>query len=260
MAKKTQSKEMNTVIIEDEKLAAQKLESMLAKIQPNLKIIRVMGSIEEAVDFFQEEIEVDLVFLDIHLSDGSSFNIFDKVEIKAPIIFTTAYDEYALKAFKVNSIDYLLKPIAQSDLRSALDKLMHISANGESENIEKLLTAFKENKPEYKQRFLVTYGSQIKSIKTEDTAFFYADNKMVFLVHQNGHKYVTDETMDQLESALNPMEFFRVNRSFIIGINAIKQMHTYSRSRIKIDLLPECEKECIVSTEKCADFKAWLGK
>lgn len=251
---------MNAVIIEDEKLAAQKLESMLSKIQPNLKIIKVMGSIEDAIDFFQNESKVDLVFMDIHLSDGSSFNIFDKIEIKAPIIFTTAYDEYALKAFKVNSIDYLLKPIAQSDLRSALDKLMNISAINGADDIKKLIATFKENKSAYKQRFLVSYGSQIKSIKAEDAAYFYADNKMVFLANYDGHKYVTDETMDQLENALDPMEFFRVNRSFIIGINAIKQMHTYSRSRIKIDLMPACEKECIVSTEKCSDFKAWLGK
>ncbi|WKV13555.1 LytTR family DNA-binding domain-containing protein [Marivirga harenae] len=251
---------MNAVIIEDEKLAAQKLESMLSKIQPSLKIIKLMGSIEEAVEFFQNEVQVDLVFLDIHLSDGSSFNIFDQVEITAPIIFTTAYDEYALKAFKVNSIDYLLKPIAQSDLRAALDKLMNISANGSSNDIEKLITAFRTNQAAHKQRFLLTYGSQIKSIRTEDTAYFYADNKMVFLVNQDGHKYVTDETMDQIEAVLDPMEFFRVNRTFLIGINSITKMNTYSRSRIKIDLVPACEKECIVSTEKCADFKRWLGK
>jgi len=251
---------MNAVIIEDEKLAAQKLQKMLTKIQPSLNIVKVMGSIEEAVDFFQNEHDVELVFLDIHLSDGSSFNIFDKIEIKAPIIFTTAYDEYALKAFKVNSIDYLLKPIAETDLLKALDKLKNITEKEEKVNVEKFLSAFKENKPVHKQRFLVSYGSQIKSIKAEETAYFYADNKMVFLVSHSGHKYVTDETLDRLEHSLDCMEFFRVNRTFMIGINSIKQMHTYSRSRIKIDLLPECEKECIVSTEKCGGFKEWLGK
>ncbi|MGJ3235819.1 LytR/AlgR family response regulator transcription factor [Marivirga sp.] len=251
---------MNAVIIEDEKLAAQKLQKMLARIQPSLKIVKVMGSIEEAVDFFQKEHDIELVFLDIHLSDGSSFNIFDKIEIKAPIIFTTAYDEYALKAFKVNSIDYLLKPIAETDLLKALEKLKNITEKEQKVNVEKFLSAFNENKPAFKQRFLVSYGSQIKSIKVEETAYFYADNKMVFLVSHSGLKYVTDETMDHLDHSLDPMEFFRINRSFIIGINAIKQMHTYSRSRIKIDLMPACEKECIVSTEKCSDFKAWLGK
>ncbi len=251
---------MKAVIIEDEKLAAQKLELMLLKVQPDLKIIKVIGSVEESVDFFQKENEIDLVFLDIHLSDGSSFNIFDKVEIKAPIIFTTAYDEYALKAFKVNSIDYLLKPIAEADLIKGLEKLSNITEKEGEVNVEKFLSAFKENKKAYKQRFLVTYGSQIKSIKVEDTAYFYADSKMVFLVNHSGHKYVTDETLDQLEYSLDPIEFYRVNRTFIIGINSIKKMHTYSRSRIKIDLLPECGKECIVSTEKCGDFKLWLGK
>lgn len=251
---------MNAVIIEDEKLAAQKLQKMLTKIQPSLNIVKVMGSIEEAVEFFQNEHDIELVFLDIHLSDGSSFNIFDKIEIKAPIIFTTAYDEYALKAFKVNSIDYLLKPIAETDLLKALDKLKNITEKEEKVNVEKFLSAFKENKPVYKQRFLVSYGSQIKSIKAEETAYFYADNKMVFLVSHSGHKYFTDETLDHLEHSLDPMEFFRVNRTFMIGINSIKQMHTYSRSRIKIDLLPECEKECIVSTDKCSNFKEWLGK
>lgn len=251
---------MKAVIIEDEKLATQKLKSMLSKVQPSLKIVAEIGSIEEAVNFFQNENEVELVFLDIHLSDGSSFNIFDKVEIKAPIIFTTAYDEYALKAFKVNSIDYLLKPIAEADLIKALEKLKNITEKEEKVNIDKFISAFKENKPAFKQRFLVSYGSQIKSIKVEDSAYFYADNKMVFLVSHSGHKYVTDETLDQLEHLLDPMDFFRVNRTFIVGINSIKQMHTYSRSRIKIDLLPECDKESIVSTEKCGDFKLWLGK
>ncbi|MGM0579519.1 MAG: LytR/AlgR family response regulator transcription factor [Bacteroidota bacterium] len=251
---------MKAVIIEDEKLAAQKLRAMLSKVQPSLEIVAEIGSIEEAVKFFQNENDVELVFLDIHLSDGSSFNIFDKVEIKAPIIFTTAYDEYVLKAFKVNSIDYLLKPIAEADLVKALEKLKNITEKEGKINVEKFLSTFKENKPAYKQRFLVSYGSQIKSIKVEDSAYFYADNKMVFLVSHSGHKYVTDETLDQLEQSLDPMEFFRVNRTFIIGINSIKQMHTYSRSRIKINLLPECEKECIVSTEKCGGFKKWLGK
>lgn len=251
---------MKAVIIEDEKLAAQKLKSMLFKVQPGLEIVAEIGSIEEAVNFFQSENEVELIFLDIHLSDGSSFNIFDKVEIKAPIIFTTAYDEYALKAFKVNSIDYLLKPIAEADLIKALEKLKNITEKEGKINVEKFLSTFRENKPAFKHRFLVSYGSQIKSIKVEDSAYFYADNKMVFLVNHSGHKYVTDETLDQLEHSLDPMEFYRVNRTFIIGINSIKQMHTYSRSRIKIDLLPECDKECIVSTEKCGSFKEWLGK
>ncbi len=251
---------MKAVIIEDEKLAVQKLKSMLSKVQPSLEIVAEIGSIEEAVDFFQNENDVELVFLDIHLSDGSSFNIFDKVEIKIPIIFTTAYDEYALKAFKVNSIDYLLKPIAETDLIKALEKLKNITEKEGEINIEKFLSTFKKNNQAFKQRFLVSYGSQIKSIKVEDTAYFYADNKMVFLVSHSGHKYVTDETLDQLEQSLDPMEFFRVNRTFIIGINSIKQMHTYSRSRIKINLLPECEKECIVSSEKCGSFKDWLGK
>lgn len=250
---------MKAVIIEDEKLAAQKLKTMLLKVQADLEIAAIIDSNEGAISFFQSNNEVHLVFLDIHLSDGSSFNIFNQVDVKAPIIFTTAYDEYALKAFKVNSIDYLLKPIAEGDLRSALDKLKNITSNGEN-NIEKFLSAFKENKPAYKQRFLVSYGNQIKSIKVDETAYFYADNKMVFLVSYSGHKYVTDETLDQLEHSLDPIDFFRVNRTFIIGINAIKQMHTYSRSRVKIDVLPECDKECIVSTEKCSGFKEWLGK
>ena len=260
MAKKTKSKKVTAVIIEDEKLAAQRLESMLSKIQPNIKIWGVMGSIEEAVDFFQKGIKIDLVFLDIHLSDGSSFNIFDKVEIEAPIIFTTAYDQYALKAFKVNSIDYLLKPISEGDLRSALNKLMSIAQKSDSADIDKLISTIRDQKPTYKQRFLVSYGSQIKSIQVKDAAYFYAENKMIFLASRQGQKYITDETMDRLENSLDPTEFFRVNRSFIIGIHAIKQMHTYSRSRIKIELLPKCEKECVVSTEKCADFKVWLGK
>lgn len=264
---------MEAIIIEDEKLAAQRLKRLILKVSPEIHVKAVLETIEEAVSYLQQ-VKPDLIFLDIHLSDGSSFHIFDKVKVSSPVIFTTAYDEYALKAFKVNSIDYLLKPIEEEDLRNSIQKLHQLqqelrlatterSAAKETltaTDFDRLIAAFKDKNTLYKQRFLVSFGSKVKTIKTADSAYFFADSKAVFLVDKSGHKYVLDETLDQLQETLDPGLFFRVNRGFLVGIEAIEQMYSYSRSRIKIDLKPASPKECIVSTEKTPDFKAWLGK
>lgn len=252
---------MEAIIIEDEKLAAQRLKILIHKVAPEIIIKAILTSIKEVVSYLQQE-KPELIFMDIHLSDGSSFVIFDKVNVKSPIIFTTAYDEYALKAFKVNSVDYLLKPVEEEALVKSLQKLKGLKQQkvGVAADLESMLAAFKDQKISYKRRFLVSYGSRIKTIKTEDAAYFYADSKAVFLVEKSGNKHVLDETIDQLQEGLDPALFFRVNRGFLVGIDAIEQMYIYSRSRIKIDLKPAAPKDCIVSTEKTPDFKAWLGK
>lgn len=252
---------MVAIIIEDERLAAERLKRLIQKVSPEISVKAIIGSIEEAVPYLQQE-KPELIFLDIHLSDGNSFSIFDQVKIKSAVIFTTAYDEYALKAFKVNSIDYLLKPVDEKALAGSLQKLrdlQQIPAKATAD-FSQIIAAFKDQKVLYKQRFLVTFGSRIRTIKTEDTAYFYADSKAVFLVEKSGDKYVVDETLDHLQDTLDPALFFRANRGFIVGIEAIEQMYSYSRSRIRIDLKPASPKECIVSTEKTPDFKTWLGQ
>jgi DNA-binding LytR/AlgR family response regulator len=177
------------------------------------------------------------------------------------VIFTTAYDEYALKAFQVNSIAYLLKPIGKEALSIGLQKLRTIQRFGkQAHRMDELLKEIRQKNVPYRRRFLVANGATIKSIPIKEVAYFFADNKAVFLVEKSGYKFVLDETMDQIQQLLDPLQFFRVNRSFIIQIEAIRHMHTYSRSRIKLELDPPCAKECISSTEKTAEFKDWLGR
>lgn len=249
---------METIIVEDEKLAAERLKRLVSKVNPNIKIQTILGSVEETVKYLMVT-SPDLIFLDIHLADGSSFEIFDQVKVTAPIIFTTAYDEYALKAFDVNSIDYLLKPVDEQSLKKSLDKLSQLKKHL-PQGIEQLLASFKDKTIQYRQRLMVVFGTKLKAVKVSEIAYFFAENKLVYLMENSGYSYIVDETLDQLHPTLDPSLFFRVNRGFIVNIDAIAQMNSYSRSRIKIHLHPKCDKECITSTEKTPDFKAWLSE
>jgi DNA-binding LytR/AlgR family response regulator len=251
---------MQAVIIEDEKNAAERLEAMLGKIAPDIEIVKTIDTVEESVSWLSMN-SPDVIFLDIHLGDGSSFRIFDYTIPDSFIIFTTAYDEYAIKAFKLNSIDYLLKPINKLDLASALEKLRKYASGGQPANksaIKNMVSA----SPEYKRRFLVQIGTKLKTIETREIAYFYAMEKNVFFATFDKKYYPADLTIKALEEKLDPDRFFRINRKFIISLESIKGMTAFSRGRIKIELQPPLQQglEAIVSIDRADEFRKWLDR
>ncbi len=248
------------LIIEDEEPAVKRLQKMILELEPNAEMLENIVSVSSGVTWLQENATPDLIFSDIQLSDGLSFEIFKQVEVGCPIIFTTAYDQYAIEAFKVNSIDYLLKPIKKDDLQVAINKYKKLSS-GEKTNIDikKLMEAFTTSNSNYKTRFIVRYGEHIKTIKIEEVAYFYTEDKINFLSTIEGRRYTIDYNLDNLESMLDPKVFFRINRQYIISIHSIKEMFAYTKSRVLIKLNPVSKHETIVSTERSGDFKLWLG-
>lgn len=251
---------IQALIIEDEPLAADKLERALNRAEHSVEVLAKAKSIQSAVQWLQNN-TADLIFCDIHLGDGLSFNIFDQVEVKTPIIFTTAYDQYALQAFKLNSIDYLLKPVSKTDLEKALQKYVELKEPMNPQiDFSALMDAMKGEKEDYQQRFMVYLGERIVTVKSEEIAYFYAEGKYVFLVTSDGKEHIVDYTLDRLTQKLDPTHFFRVNRQFIVTIKGIAEMFTYSKSRVKIELKPEAKKPVIVSGERSSDFKKWLNR
>jgi DNA-binding LytR/AlgR family response regulator len=249
---------MNVVIIEDEQAAAERLTKMLAQTDSSIRILASLESIRDAVAWFERNKSPDLIFADIHLADGPSFEIFSQTRIAAPVIFTTAYDQYALQAFRFNGIDYLLKPVKKSDLEISLEKVKRlIPAAQPVIDFHELLKAV-TGKQSHQKRILVKYGQNIKTLEIADVAYFYTEEKVTFAVTHEGKRFPLDFTLDELEQILNPSEFFRINRQFIIYIKAIGSMTSYSKSRIKILLKPESEIETIVSVERSPVFKEWL--
>lgn len=251
---------MKTVlIIEDEEAASQRLQKLVTEALPKANVLPPVPSIRSAIDWFSNNAAPDLIFLDVHLADGQSFEIFKKVKVTSPVIFTTAYDQYALEAFKVNSIDYLLKPIKKEELKRAVNKFLNFSVPGQADiDFQKLLSSLQLQPLNYKQRFVVRYGEHIKTIETFDSAYFYTENKANFLVTKDNKRFAIDHNLDQLEELLDPKKFFRINRQFIIGFHAITEMFTYSKSRVLIKLNPPSKLDTIVSSERSASFKSWL--
>jgi DNA-binding LytR/AlgR family response regulator len=255
---------MTTLIIEDEKPAARLLQRKLEKL--NIAVKTMLHSVEESIDWFSNNDHPDLIFLDIQLSDGLSFEIFEKIDIKSAIIFTTAYDEYALKAFKLNSIDYLLKPIDEDDLDVAVTKFKSRLPKPESENsnlqldfeqIRKMLSnPFEKN---YKKRFTVKIGQHLKVITTDEIECFFSENKGTYIHTFDNRDYLIDSTLEILEQELDKKDFFRVSRKFIVPLKAIKEIQVYTNSRLKVILPTYKEDEVVVSREKVQDFKNWLG-
>ena len=253
---------MTTLIIEDEEPAYRRLQKMLKELEPENTLLNQIVSVSSAVKWFKENEEPDLVISDIQLSDGISFDIFKQVAIKCPIIFTTAYDQYAIEAFKVNSIDYLLKPVKKDELEKAVTKfkaLTHTTA-APAIDINKLLQSLQPSTSnDYKKRFVVRYGEHIKTIDIEEVVYFYTEDKATFLCTKDARRFVVDFNLDTLDSILDPKIFFRINRQYIISIHSIAEMFAYSKSRVLIKLSPAGKHETIVSTERSADFKHWLG-
>jgi DNA-binding LytR/AlgR family response regulator len=250
---------MNVIIIEDEKPSARRLQRMLKAL--DIEVQTLLHSVEEAINWFECNAHPDLIFLDIQLSDGLSFEIFDVIEIKSAVIFTTAYDEYALQAFKLNSIDYLLKPIDDEDLAVAVNKYTERLPKQKAvtldfNDIKKLLVNPTDR--EYKKRFSVKVGQHLKLINIDNIECFYSENKGTYLHTDAGRNYLLDTTLEQLEEELNPDVFFRINRKFFININAIKDMVSYTNSRLQIKLNSYNEQEVIVARERVKDFKGWL--
>ncbi len=248
---------LKILIIEDEEPAAKRLHKLILEVTGQEAMPGHIVSVESGIRWFSENELPDLVFSDIQLSDGLSFSIFKAQQVSCPVIFTTAYDQYAIEAFKLNSIDYLLKPVKKEEMEAAFNKFKKRS---QTLDIEKLLQTLQPAlKQAYKKRFVVRYGEHIKTIDIDEVAYFYTEDKINFLNTKEGRRYAIDFNLDMLDQMLDPQVFFRINRQYIIGIHSIAEMFSYSKSRVLVKLNPAAKHETIVSTERSADFKHWLG-
>ena len=254
---------MQVLIIEDEAIAAEKLAHIIKKYDQAISILETIDSVKNAVKWLRTHPSPDLIFLDIYLSDGISFEIFTQISLDVPIIFTTAYNEFAIKAFELNSIAYLLKPIKTEDVARSLEKfknLRHAFSPAPAVDYNALIEFITQQKKTYKERFLVKVGQKIHSIPVEEVAYFYTESKIVFLVTHDNRRFPVDYYLDQLTDLLDPKEFMKINRQFIVRHSSIQNMFPYSNSRIKITLKPPVKKDIIISTEKSSDFKEWLDR
>ncbi|WEK38391.1 MAG: LytTR family DNA-binding domain-containing protein [Candidatus Pseudobacter hemicellulosilyticus] len=244
------------LIIEDEQINADRLQRLIRTIRPGATVIGVLESITDSMAWFNSRQQADVVLMDVRLSDGISFDILDKVTIHCPIIFTTAYDEYAVRAFKYNSIDYLLKPIEQEELEAAFDKLDLLTANPPPVSFEGLLSSLRPK--EYRTRFLLPYRDGYKTVLVSETAYFYSELKITRARLHNGKEEILPQTLEELEQELDPKYFFRANRQFIIHIDAVRQLFNYFNGKLKIELKDHPETEVIVSREKAHLLKKWM--
>ncbi len=248
---------MRIIIVEDEQPALEKLERYILKFNANIDVIARFSSITQTLQWLSNpDNEFELAFMDIQLSDGLSFEIFNKIELNKPIIFVTAFDEYAIDAFKVNSIDYILKPITFTEVSKALTKFKNLKTSLSSDKIQSVTNAIQKQR--YKDRFLVKMGNHIHSIKAEEIALFYAEGRTVFLTTFDNKKYILDYKLEDLNDVLQPKDFHRVNRTYILNLNAISDVIMYSNSRLKITAKIITDKDIIVSRDRVPDFKEWF--
>ena len=250
---------MRVVIIEDEKPAIQKLQKAIENIDREIEVAGILNSIQESVEWFNANPSPDLIFMDIELSDGLSFQLFDKVTINCPVIFITAYDEHWQEAFEHNSIDYLLKPVKEEKLQLALDKYDKLKQHFAS-NFQRLLQSQQNSEGKYRKRFLVKRGIDFISVRTEDVAYFYAAHKLVCLIDNRGQKFILDQSLADIEKNLDPSQFYRVNRKYLVNMNAIKRIKSYPKSKLQLEIEPAIQEEIIISQENAAAFKEWMGQ
>ncbi len=250
---------MNCLIIEDEKAAAGRLSGLIRNYDPSIAVTAIIQSVAKSIEWLNNHPAPDVIFMDIQLSDGLSFEIFEQTIVKTPVIFTTAYDEYALKAFKVNSIDYLLKPIDQDELNCAIHKFKENNTPKEipAQVFDSILHSLTKK---YKNKFVLKVGEHIKVFTLDDVQCFYSMEKYTFLQNNAGHDYAVNYTLDQLDDLLDPERFFRINRKFIVSSSAISDIISYSNSRLRIKLHANVSDDLIVSREKVQDFKKWLER
>ena len=246
---------MKVIIIEDESPSAEKLKKALEKADEKIEVIAMINSVAEATEWFGSNASPDLAFMDIELTDGLSFRLFDSVKVSCPVIFTTAYDEYWQEAFEHNSIDYLLKPVKQEKLEAALSKYGRLKTHF-AQNINQLI---KSQSNGYKKRFLVKRGIDYVSVKAEDIAYFYAAHKVVCMVDNKNQKFILDLSLADIEKQLDPAQFYRANRKFLVSINSIKRMKTYPKSKLLLELEPGINEEIVISQENVAGFKEWMA-
>lgn len=248
---------MNCLIVEDEKVAAERLSGLITKCDSSIDIIEITQSVKNAVQWLNTHHAPDLIFMDIQLADGLSFEIFEQTIVKTPVIFTTAYDEYALKAFKVNSIDYLLKPVDEEELKNAIDKFKENNSPKDipAQVFDSIMHSLTKK---YKNKFVLKVGEHIKVFMVQDIQCFYSIEKYTFLQNNSGRDYAISYSLDQLEDLLDPSRFFRINRKFIVSFSAISDIVNYSNSRLLVKLNSNKSDDLLVSREKVQDFKKWL--
>ena len=254
---------MNILIVEDEAFSARRLKTMVTEIDPTFRILDILDSVEATVGWLKSHTTPDLILMDIELTDGKSFDIFDQMEVTCPVIFVTAYNEYAIRAFKVNSIDYLLKPVKQEELAGSIEKLrqikQHYTAGIPAINLQSLLQAFQQQ-TSYRDRFLIKQADRLLPVEVTDIAYFQAKEKINSIHTFDGKTFMIDQTLDEIEKALDPKKFFRANRQFIVSAAAVEKIHFWFSSKLKVDLRPKSSEEVIVSREKAMAFRSWLGE
>lgn len=251
---------IKVLIIEDELPAAKRLEKLLSEVAPEFQVVKHCDSIETSIHYLKSGALPDLIMLDIQLGDGLSFEIFKQVDILCPVIFTTAYDEFSIKAFELNSIDYLLKPINKDKLSKSIEKFNRLHQSSHQQDWRLIATLLDKEKKEFKQRFLVTVGEHLHTIQTNEIAYFYSVEKSTFLTTTAGKTLPLDFSLDKLEGLLSPTQFFRINRQFIVSFQSIKKIFIQSKSRIKLMIEPMVKDEVLISTARTHEFKEWLDR
>ena len=253
---------MNVVIIEDELQATQRLENLIRSIEPDVVVLDRIDTVKRAVEWFNQNQSPDLVFMDIQLADGISFMIFEQCKVKAPVVFTTAYDEYALKAFKVNSIDYILKPVDRDELKASFEKYRDLRSN--DNHTETILNnigeAMKMLTKKFKTRFVIKVGEHLRTVEVNDIQYFYSQEKATFCVTEDKRHLVLDYTLEQLEDMVDPSLFYRINRKYLVSSDAIQDIISYTNSRLKLKLHASLDQDIIVARERVQEFKVWLDR